>query len=218
MNACGQPHCDWRRREVEPTLGAKDMPIRAWFPLIAALAFCAIGAGAASAQAPLNCSVAPKSVCEDQELLALEGERAALIEQLADLDPQNSALANEQTWIDGLGACGEDVECYRTAYLNHNQTLRQAVAALPGVAGAEAPADAPTIEEETAALDAVQEERLREPREDSQHAYVEPGMPGWGFFTAIGVTLLVGWLLLRALAKHRREMRGDDARLRNPSS
>lgn len=178
--------------------------------MFAALALNALGAGAASAQAALSCSTAPQSVCEDAELQAQEGERAALIGQLSSLDPQNAALASEQTWIDGLSACGEDVACYRTAYLNHNEALRQSVAALPGGAAAtepalEAPEDAPTVEEETQALDEAQAERLREPREDSATAYVASGAPGWGFFTAIAVTLLLFWLLLRARARHRRE-------------
>jgi hypothetical protein len=183
---------------------------------LVALALSAFAATAASAQTPLDCSVAPESVCTDQELLALEAERAALIAQLAGLDPQSPALKNEQTWSDGLSACGEDVACYRTGYLNHNQTLRQTIAAIPGATPEplEAPADAPTLEEKTSALDALQEERLREPREDSAEAYVAPGMPGWGFFTAIGVTLLLFWWLMRALARHRRELRAEEARLR----
>lgn len=191
--------------------------MRAWLTMFAALALGALGAGAASAQ-PLDCSVAPQSVCEDQELLALEGERASLIEQMTGLDPQNAALANEQTWIDGLSACEADVECYRTAYLNHNQMLRQSMAALSVAPSAEtpleAPADEPTIEDETSALDAAQAERMREPRAEPQ-AYVASGAPGWGFFTAIGVTLLIFWWLMRALGRHRREVRADEARLRS---
>lgn len=189
--------------------------MRVWFCSLAMLALCA---GAASAQSPLSCATAAPSVCEDKDLVALESERAALVAQLAGLDPQSAALANEQTWMDGLSACGEDIECYRTAYLNHNQTLRQGLAALPvapvAETPAEAPPEAPTVEEQTRALDAAQEQRLREPREDSRQAYVATGMPGWGFFTAIGVTLFVFWMLLRALGRHRRAMRADEARLR----
>ena len=125
-----------------------------WLTMLAALTLCTLGASAASAQTPLSCGAVPQNVCEDKDLLALEGERAALIQQLTGRDPQNAALANEQTWTDGLGACGDDVECYRTAYLNHNQALRQSVAALPGAPSAdapvEAPADAPTVEEQIA--------------------------------------------------------------------
>lgn len=188
--------------------------------LLAILAmFFAFGAGPASAQAPIDCSIAPESVCADPDLIALESERAALIAQLTAADPQNPALASEQTWSDGLGACGEDIDCYRTAYLNHNQMLRQSVAALPRAppsaeALLEPPADAATVQEETQALDEAQEARLREPREDSAHAYVETSLPGWGFFTAIGVTLLIFWWLMRALGRHRRELRAEEARLR----
>lgn len=175
-------------------------------------------AGPALAQGPIDCSIAPESVCADPDLVALESERAALIAQLTAADPQNPALASEQTWSDGLSACGEDIDCYRTAYLNHNQTLRQSVATLPGAPSTETPleepADAPTVEEETQALDQAQEARLREPREDGTHAYVETSLPGWGFFTAIGVTLLIFWWLMRALGRHRREMRAEEARLR----
>lgn len=185
------------------------MTLRIWHSLVAALALYALGAGAASAQSALSCSAVPQSVCEDAELQAAESERAALVAQLSSADPQNAALAGEQTWIDGLNACGEDIACYRTAYLNHNQALRQSVAALPGDGttepALEAPADAPTVEEQTQALDEAQAERLREPRESSADAYVATGAPGWGFFTAIGVTLFLFWLLLRARARYRRE-------------
>jgi uncharacterized protein len=197
--------------------------MRGWLAALATLAVTVFGASAASAQTPLDCSVAPQSVCEDKDLQALEGERAALIQQLTGLDPQNAALANEQTWIAGLGACGEDVECYRTAYLNHNQALRQSVAALPGAPSAEtpleAPADAPTVEEQIA-IDEVQAERLREAAQDAREtpddgqAFVASGLPGWGFFTAIGVTLFIFWWLMRALGRHRRELREDEARAR----
>lgn len=202
------------------------MAMRAWQSIIAALALYALGAGAASAQ-PLSCSVAPQSVCEDQDLLALEGERAALVEQLKGRDPQHAALAGEQTWIDGLSACGEDAACYRAAYINHNQTLRDAMAALPGAADAaspfEAPADAPPTVDEQIALDELQAERLREAAEEARNnspprrgdaVYVPAGLPGWGFFTAIGVTLLMFWWLMRARGRVRREVRAAEARLR----
>lgn len=194
--------------------------------LFAALVLCVSGVSAASAQETLDCAVAGQSVCADKEVLALESERATLVQQLAAGDPQNPALANEQTWIAGLAACGQDLACYRSAYANHNETLRRAVDALPAPAGAEppleAPADSPSLEEQTSELDAVQEERLREaaqaqrdrpPREGAQ-VYVESGLPGWGFFTAIGVTLLIWWRLMSALGRHRRELHADEARLR----
>jgi uncharacterized protein len=189
------------------------------------VALCALGAGVASAQTPLSCSVAPQSVCEDQELAALESERAALVEQLKGLDPQNAALAGEQTWADGLSACSEDAACYRTAYLNHNQTLRQAAAALPGAATTdtplETPADAPTVDEQIA-LDEVQAERLREAAEEARNntppregdaVYVPAGLPGWGFFTMIGVALLGWWWLMRALKRNRLQLRAEEAQL-----
>lgn len=185
--------------------------------LFALLSLLAFGGVAASAQTPLSCSVAPQTICEDPELLALENERAGLVAQLPSADAQHPALANEQVWSDNLGACGEDAACYRSAYLNHNRALREAVVALPGATSPEAPPEEPpdalSVEEETMALDALQEERLREPRAGRQ-VYAEEGAVGWGFFTAIGVTLLIFWLLMRALAKNRRELRADEARLR----
>jgi uncharacterized protein len=194
--------------------------------IIAALALTWFSAGAASAQSPVSCGTAPQSVCEDQELAALEGERATLVQQLTAADPQNAALKSEQTWIDGLSACGEDAECYRTAYRNHNQTLRDAAAALPGAAGAvspfAAPADAPTVDEQIA-LDEVQAERLREAAEEARNntpprqgdaVYVDAGLPGWGFFTMIGVALLGWWWLTGAIKRNRLALRADEARLR----
>jgi uncharacterized protein len=198
--------------------------MRGWH-IIAALALSVFGAPAAWAQSPVSCELAPQSVCEDKDLLALEGERAALIQHLTAADPQNAALAGEQTWIDGLSACGEDTACYRTAYGAHNQTLRDAAAALPGAADAaspfEAPADAPTVDEQIA-LDELQAERLREaaqeqrdqpPREGGQ-VYVDAGLPGWGFFTMIGVALLGWWWLTGAMKRNRQALRADEARLR----
>lgn len=191
------------------------------------LAFMALSAGAASAQSPLSCDVAAPAVCEDAELAALESERSALVAQLSAADPQHAALANEQTWVDGLRACSEDAACYRTAYLNHNEALRQAALTLPGAAATDtpldAPADAPTVEEQTA-IDAVQAERLRDaaeaardtaPARVGEDVYVPAGLPGWGFWTMIGVTLLVFWWLMRTLKRNREEIRAEEARLRN---
>jgi uncharacterized protein len=203
------------------------MPMRGRIAVIATLALCALSTGAASAQTPVSCGVAPQSVCEDKDLPALEGERAALIQQLTAADPQNAALASEQTWIDGLSACGEDAACYRTAYGAHNQALRDAVAALPGAADPaspfEAPADAPTVDEQIA-LDELQAERLREAAEEARNntpprrrgdaVYVPAGLPGWGFFTMIGVALLGWWWLTGALKRNRQALRADEARLR----
>jgi len=187
--------------------------MRIWHMMIAALAFLALSASAVAAQSPIDCSAAPLSVCADKDLLELESERAALIGRIRAADAQHPVLSNEQTWIDGLGACGEDIACYRTAYLNHNQTLREAVAALPAQAEAliELPEAAPTVEEQTSELDALQAERLREAPEGGQ-TYVEPGLPGWGFFTAIGVTLLMFWMLMRAHGRLRRELRAYESR------
>jgi hypothetical protein len=199
------------------------MLLRAWIIILFALAVYATGPAAAWAQAPANCAAGSQIACEDPDVLALETERAALIAQLSGLDPQNATLASEQTWIDGLAACGDDIACYRTAYLNHNQTLRQSVAALPGAsdggAPLEPPAAAPSVEEETSALDEAQEEILREAAQQERsgnaaEAYVPTSMPGWGFFTVIGVTLFVFWRLMRALARNRREVRAAEARLR----
>ncbi len=199
--------------------------MRFWPTMIAAAALA--GASAASAQSPLDCSLAPQSVCADPELQALESERAALAAQLSAHDPQHPALAGEQTWLDSVRACGEDIACYRTAYLNHNKGLSAALPAAPGDAALsepplEAPEDAPTVEEQTAALDDVQGERLREaakearpspPRAEGQ-VYVPQGLPGWGFFVAIGVTFALFWQLLQARARVRREVRAAEARLR----
>lgn len=192
--------------------------MRAWLWGLAALLLCAFGAQAA-AQTPLDCAAVGQSVCEDGEILALEGERAALIDQLATLDPQNPALAGEQLWLDGLGACGEDPACYRTAYLNHNQMLRQSLSALPGAG------EAPAPEELEAPPDATMEPapppraeraptRRREERSTPRDAYVASGLPGWGFFTAIGLSGLIFWALMRALRKNRRELRAHEAALR----
>jgi uncharacterized protein len=201
--------------------------MRQWFTILAALVLCALSTGAASAQSPLSCGTAPTSVCEDQDLAGLESERTALIAQLSAADPANAALANEQTWVDGLGACGEDVECYRTAYLNHNQSLRQASGAMPGGVPTEVPletpADAPPTVDEQVAIDEVQEERLRDAAEEARNntpprrgdaVYVPAGLPGWGFFTMIGVTFFVFWLIMRALKRHRLELRAEEAQMR----
>lgn len=194
--------------------------------LIATFAFMALSAGAASAQSPVSCDIAPTAVCEDAEVIALEGERSALVAQLSAADPAHAALANEQTWVDGLGACGEDAACYRTAYLNHNETLRQAAATLP-LATVDTPldalADVPTVEEQTA-IDEAQAERLREAAEEARNntparigddVYVPAGLPGWGFWTMIGLSFLVFWWLMRTMKRNREEIRADEARLRN---
>jgi hypothetical protein len=179
-----------------------------------------MAAPAAWAQAPASCPARSQSVCEDPDIIALEGERAALIAELSARDPQNAALAAEQAWVDGVVSCGEDIECYRTAYLNHNQTLRQSIAALPGGAeGAPIEPPLPSVEDETIALDEMQEERLRDAMQQERpgnaaQAYVPTTAPGWGFFTIIGVTLFVFWRLMSALARNRRELRAEERRLR----
>jgi uncharacterized protein len=201
--------------------------MRGWLAIIAALGLCALSAELASAQSPVSCETAPQSVCEDQELAALESERATLVQQLTAADPQNAALTSEQTWIAGLSACGEDAACYRTAYLNHNQTLRQAAGALPGAAPTEtpldAPADAPPTVDEQTALDELQAERLREaaqaardnsPPRRGDAVYVPAGLPGWGFFTMFGVALLGWFWITGAMKRNRQALRADEAQLR----
>lgn len=188
--------------------------MRGWLFLLAVLALWALHAPAASAQARLDCAAAPASVCADGEVVALEAERVALIEQLAAGDPQHAAIAGEQTWIDGLGACGEDLECYRSAYANHNEALRQSAAALPAPqteAPLEAPPDAGAVEE---APPQAQAPARRRDDTRGEPAYVPAGLPGWGFFTALGVTLLIFYALLRKLAEHRRGLREEEERLR----
>jgi hypothetical protein len=193
--------------------------MRIWLLLLAALLMWTVGAGAAAAQSPLDCSAAPQNICEDAELLALEGERSALVGQLSALDPQNPALASEQTWLDGLGACEDEAACYRTAYLNHNQMLRQHLAALPGAiaeAPPEAPPDAAPIEEPPPEREEASRPRTRDDaRGPARETYVASGLPGWGFFTAIGVTLLILFALLRTLRRNREELRAQQAQLRD---
>lgn len=193
---------------------------------LAVTAFYALS-GVAWGQSPVSCGIAPQSVCEDSELAALESERASLIQQVTAADPQHAALASEQTWVDGLSACGEDAACYRAAYLNHNQTLRQAVSTLPLTPGNETAldplADAPPTVDEQIAIDEVQAERLREAAEEARNntpprrgdaVYVPAGLPGWGFFTMFGVALL-GWVwLTNARKRNRLALRADEARLR----
>lgn len=193
--------------------------MRSWLWVLAALFACVLAVPPAAAQTPLDCTTVAQSVCEDGEILALEGERAALTAQLAALDPQNPVLTLEQTWLDGLGACSEDADCYRTAYLNHNQMLRQTLAALPAVPEEpplEAPIEAPPDAVPFEPLPAPQEERAprrrQEAREPSGDAYVAAGLPGWGFFAAFGVTLLILYALLRARRRNREELRAlEDA-------
>lgn len=188
--------------------------MRRWLVTLAVLALCALGERAASAQA-LDCSVVPQSVCADEEVLALESERATLINQLNALDPQHAALAGEQAWIDGLGACGEDADCYRSAYYVHNLQLRETVDGLAGAETApiEEPPNAAVIEPPTESENTAP--ARREAREHDGQIYAPSGLPGWGFFTAIGVTLFILYALLRALAKHRRELRAEEAQLRD---
>ena len=187
--------------------------MRVWLPLLAALALAALSSPA-SAQARLDCAAAPASICASDEVLALEGERLALAEQLTAADPAHAALAREQSWIDGLSACDDDVECYRTAYLNHNQTLRQSLEA-PSV---EPPLEEPPDADETAPPAAEREPPAAPARDPGAarggQVYVPAGLPGWGFFTAIGVSLLIFWALLRRLERHKRELSADEARLR----
>lgn len=193
--------------------------MRTWPWVAAALLTCALG-GPASAQARLDCASAPQNICESEDVLALEGVRLSLVQQLAAADPLHAALASEQAWLDGLAACGEDVECYRTAYLNHNQTLRQSLAALPRVGGAaplDEPPDAATLEETPAEAEEAPPPRRAERAETHDRdgpVYAPSGLPGWGFFTAIGVTLLLFWWLLRKRSEHKRALREDEARLR----
>jgi hypothetical protein len=70
----------------------------------------------------------------------------------------------------------------------------------------------------------VQEERLRDAAEEARNntpprrgdaVYVPAGLPGWGFFTMIGVTFFVFWLIMRALKRHRLELRAEEAQLRS---
>ncbi len=197
--------------------------MRALLLLLAALLFWTLGANSAAAQTPLDCAAIPQNICEDGEILALEGERSALVDHLTTLDPQSPVLAGEQTWLGALGACGEDAECYRTAYLNHNQMLRQSIAALPGAAApeaetpTEAPPDTASIEEAPPAREDAAPARTRTRRETPERsgdgAYVPAGLPGWGFFTAFGVALAIFWALLRALRRNRAELRAQEAQL-----
>lgn len=191
--------------------------MRAPVLLLAALLACLLGVNPAAAQAPLDCAAVPQNICEDADILALEGERSALVEQLTSLDAQNPALAGEQTWLDGLDACADDAACYRSAYLNHNESLRQSVAALPSAPGAETPIEAPpdaaSIEEAQPAPEeaAPRARTRREPRQHSGPVYVAANPFGWGFFTAIGLSLLIFYALTRALRNNRRELRAYQA-------
>lgn len=196
--------------------------MRSWIVPLAALALFALGGRGASAQS-LDCSVVPQSVCADEEVLTLEGERSALVDQIADLDPNHAALAGEQAWIDGLGACGEDLACYRGAYLGHNSTLRESANALAAAQPApplEEPPDAAVGEEQQPAAESATAPTPRRTRrresapEGDDQVYVPSGPPGWGFFAAIGVTLLIFYWLLRKLAQHRRELQEEETQLR----
>lgn len=194
--------------------------MRALVLLLAALLLWMLGVNSAAAQSPLDCAVVPQNICEDAEILALEGERSALVEQLTTLDPAHPALANEQIWLDGLGACGDDDACYRNAYLNHNQLLREGAAAPPTAPAAETPIeeppDAASIEEAEPAPEraAPQTRTRREPRQRGGDVYVSANPFGWGFFTAIGLSLLIFYALMRALRNNRRELRAYEAQAR----
>ena len=175
--------------------------MRRLLAILATLALCALNAPTAAAQA-LDCSAIPQGICENEDILALERERSELIQQLATRDPQHAALAGEQTWIDGLGACAEDADCYRSAYYAHNQTLRESANAL---ASTETPLEEPPDAAEVQAPRETSDAAPRSEREVNGDVYVPAGFPGWGFFTAIGVTLFILYALLRARAKNRRE-------------
>lgn len=182
--------------------------------VIAALFMCALGASPASAQG-LDCSALPQSVCTNDEILVLEGERTALVEQLSKADPQNATLAGEPTWLAGLSACGEEIDCYRSAYANHNQTLRQSLP--PPEAASEAapeePPDASTIETPPAQSEQPAQGRTRT-RAEPRHTgpiYVPAGLPGWGFFTAFGVSFLILYLLLRMRERNQQALRAEEA-------
>lgn len=189
--------------------------MRAWLFTLAAFAVCTFGAPQASAQARLDCSALPEAVCLDEEILALEGDRSVLVDQIAVADPESAAVAGEQTWLSGLSAsCGESLECYRAAYIDHNQALRQSVPAIPET-------ETPLEEPPDATVDTPSSQR-REPaeRDDSRASgggQIESpsGLPGWGFFTALGVTLLILLWLLRARARNRDALRAEEAELRD---
>jgi hypothetical protein len=194
--------------------------MRALFLLLAALLVWTFAGHTASAQTPFDCEAHP-AICEDAEILALEGERSGLVAQLATLDAQNPALTGEQTWLDGLSACGGDAGCYRSAYANHNQMLRQSIDTLapPGAAEPplEEPADAGAVEEPPPAREKApgRQREERAERNDGRQVYVDAGLPGWGFFAAFGVTALLWWALRRAARRNAAELHAAQERLRD---
>jgi hypothetical protein len=188
--------------------------MRVWLWTLAALAACTFGATQASAQARLDCSAVPENVCLDAEVLALEGDRVMLVEQITSADPQSTATAGEDAWLSGLNACGEDLDCYRAAYIDHNQTLRQSVPATPETATPlEEPADAAVDEPSSQREEPAS--RNEERAGDDRPIESPSSLPGWGFFTALGVTLLILFWLLRARARNRDALRAEEAQLRD---
>jgi uncharacterized protein len=183
--------------------------LRAWLAALTLIALCDSAAFGQS----LDCSALPQTVCESGEVPALESERSALIAQLTQRDPENAALVGEQTWLDGLTACGEDLACYKSAYGAHNQALRQAIEDAE-LAPLEPLPDAASIETPDENQESVATAREERASARNGVVYVPSGVPGWGFFVAIGVTLLLFNALLRARAKHRRELRAERAQVR----
>jgi hypothetical protein len=183
--------------------------MRAWLWTLATFVVCTFGATEASAQARLDCSSLPEAVCADEEVLALEGDRSSLVEQISAADPASAAIASEQAWLDGLSTCGESLACYRAAYIEHNQTLRQSAPAIPETEPPlEEPPDAAVEEPSSRGGERATRE---ETRSNGDAVYVPGGLPGWGFFTALGVTLLILFWLLRARARNRDALRAEEA-------
>jgi uncharacterized protein len=89
-------------------------------------------APAANAQQALVCGLADKAVCVDAGIRAGEAERLALLAQLEAHVPEHPYLAAEDEWLSTVKSCGVDIDCYSTAYLNHNQKLRLEITALTG--------------------------------------------------------------------------------------
>lgn len=182
--------------------------MRAWLWTLAVLLVCVLSAAPALAQAHLDCAAVPEAVCLDDEVLALERDRLTLVEQISASDPQSAVTAGEQLWLEGLGACGETIDCYRAAYLTHNQALRQSLPATPEPPLEEPPdAAEPPAEDATPARD--------EPRDGGGATYAPTSLPGWGFFVALGLTLLILFWLLRARARNRDALHEDKVRLRD---
>ena len=124
---------------------------------------------AASAQT-LDCSVVPQSICEGEDILVLEGERSALMQQLAELDPARGV--GERT---GLARSPRRMrrgrDCYRSAYLAQSDAARERRRARGRGNGAlEEPPDAAAIGPPTEAEDAAPARRAA--RVDEGPAYV----------------------------------------------